>query len=114
MFLLCCDYTNYPYNTTKEFRVDLAKELIGNYNSRKRLGRPSTTSVKKFCQRHFPVRGVERVHHCYYCSRYCQRRRETVWYCQDCQLFLCHNGREDDCFCLYHTIYGPAADPKKI
>ena len=115
MYLLCRDYTNLPYNTTKEFRVDLAKDLIGNYNSRKRLGRPSTTSsVKKFCQHHFPVRGAERVHRCHYCSRYCQRRRETVWYCQDCELFLCHNGREDDCFRLYHTIYGPAADPKEI
>ena len=44
MFLLCRDYTNFPYNTTKEFRVDLAKELIGNYDSRERLGR---TSVQK-------------------------------------------------------------------
>ena len=50
MFLLCRDYSNLPYNSTKEFRIDLAKDLIGNYNSRKRLGHPSSTLlVKKFC-----------------------------------------------------------------
>ena len=49
MFLLCRDYSNLPYNSTIEFQIDLAKDLIGNYNSRKRLGRPSSTSlVKKF------------------------------------------------------------------
>ena len=30
MFLLCCDYTIFLYNTTKVVQVDLAKALIGN------------------------------------------------------------------------------------
>ena len=34
--------------------------------------------------------------------------QETDWYCMDCQLFLRHNSREDDCFQFYHTIHGPA------
>ena len=30
MFMLCCDYTNFPYNTTKVFQVELTKALISN------------------------------------------------------------------------------------
>ena len=41
--------------TTKEFQVDLVKDLIGNYNSRERLGHPSTTSsVKNFLPTSLP------------------------------------------------------------
>ena len=41
---------------------------------------------------------------CWYCAnlRNPKRRRETVWYCSDCRLHLCHTGDSDDCFMLYH------------
>ena len=93
----------------KTFRVELAKALIGEYSSRKRPGRPSLTQpAKKFCQAHFPVRGAERAHRCHYCHMYKNQRRETVWYCRDCNHFLCHNGREDDCFLQFHMHHVPA------
>ena len=39
----------------KEFRVQLANELIGNYNSRKRRGRPNQSQpVRGFSPMHFP------------------------------------------------------------
>ena len=90
----------------KTFRVDLARSLIGDYCSRKRPGRPSLTApVKRFCQAHFPTRGAEKGRRCYYCYNYNHVRHETVWYCRDCDHFLCHNGRDNDCFLLYHTQY---------
>jgi hypothetical protein len=88
----------------KTYRVELAKSLIADYCSRKRRGRPSLSApIKRFCQSHFPVRGAEKGRRCYYCYNYNHVRHETVWYCRDCDHFLCHNGRENDCFLLYHT-----------
>ena len=90
----------------KSFRVELAKSLIADYCSRKRPGRPSNCApTKRFCQAHFPMRGAERARRCHYCANYRNTRHETVWYCNDCSLFLCHNGRENDCFLLYHTSH---------
>ena len=101
--------TDHSIHDLKTFRVELAKRLIGEYSTRKRPGRPSLTQPpKKFCQAHFPVRGAERAHRCHYCHAYKNQRRETVWYCRDCSHFLCHNGREDDCFLLFHTHHVPA------
>ena len=83
------------------------------FNSIRRLRHSfSTSSLKKVSQNFFPVHGAERVHHCHYCNQYCQKRPETVWYWHDCQLCLCQNGREDNCFRLYHTIHCPTADPR--
>lgn len=88
----------------KTFRVELARSLIADYCSRKKRGRPSlSTPVKRFCQAHFPVRGAEKGRRCHYCYTYKRVRHETVWYCRDCNHFLCHNGKENDCFLLYHT-----------
>ena len=69
-FILCRDFTDLPYKSVKDFRVALAKELIGSYASRKRPGRPRhTPAARRFCQAHFPTRGAEngrRYHHCYH------------------------------------------------
>ena len=61
---------------------------------RKQPGRQSLSlpSSKRFCASHFPVRGADKVHRCHYCSKYNNKRSSTVWYCNDCQLFLCHTG----------------------
>ena len=55
----------------KDFRMELAKELIGTYNSRKRSGRPSVTIPRKtFCDQHFPNKGEGKQHRCYFCSHF--------------------------------------------
>ena len=81
----------------KTFRVELAKSLISDYCSRKRPGRLSTSvPTKRFCQAHFPTKGAEKGRRCYYCYTYNHVRHETVWYCRDCNHFLCHTGKEND------------------
>ena len=54
---------------------------------------------------HFPMRGSEKVCHCHYCHTYKHQGHKTVWYCKYCDRFLCHSGRDDGCFLLYHTYY---------
>ena len=96
----------------KEFRIEVAKALIGTHSSRKRAGRRSITIPrKKFCHQHFPNKGDGKQHRCYFCSHFLHRRRETTWFCKDCETYLCHNGKEDDCFFLYHTQHGPDIVP---
>ena len=92
----------------KDFRLALANLLIGEYNSRKRRGHPSLQQpIKRFCTAHFPVKAERKGNRCYYCYNYLNRRRETVWHCKDCDKFLCHTGKDDDCFYVYHTTVGP-------
>ena len=96
-FILCRQYTDLPIKSMKEFR--------------KRRGRPCIAPApRRFCQAHFPVRGAERSHRCHHCYKNKNARHETVWQCKECNLFLCHNGREDDCFREYHVKYGPSQD----
>ena len=107
-FILCKQHTDLRVDSLKAFRADLAKQLIADYCSRKRLGRPALTRpIKRFCQAHFPTKASNRGHRCHYCYSYRHERHETVWYCNDCQLYLCHTGRSNDCFLIYHTQYGP-------
>jgi len=80
-------------HTLKKFRLMLATQLIGNYNRRRRAGRPSSnaTSTLGTCRRwwptlqqrprlqlHLPSHGQSR--RCVYCGSYRspQRRRECV------------------------------------
>ena len=93
-----------------DFRLQLAKELIGEYKSRRRPGRKAAAVPKVLPLCHFP-RKFKRptkkgVSPCWYCAekRYPARRRETVWYCSECQLHLCLSGLDDgsNCFLLHH------------
>lgn len=90
----------------KDFRASLAKELIGDFQNRKRRGRPSMSASSTFCSDHFPVQEEKRSR-CYYCfHKKSHRRRDTPWFCKTCNKYLCHNGKHDDCFLKYHqTIY---------
>ena len=92
-----------------DYRVQLYHQLVGDYNSRKRPGR-GQTARSSLAIHHFPIKersgsrnGMSR---CWFCAHSCQppRRKETVWYCGDCHLHLCHTGERDgsDCFLLYH------------
>ncbi len=84
----------------KDFRVQLAGELIGNYCSK-------FTSVngrqKKLPMAHFPYRNPQRKRgRCSLC-REKDRRTDTVWVCQECDLWLCHQGTAKDCFLKWHS-----------
>ena len=94
-FILCKHFTDLGITNVRSFRKQLAKALIGTYCSRKCPGRPSLSlqPSKRFCTSYFPVRGAEKHHRCHYCSQYRHEQHGTVWYCNDCKLYLCHNGR---------------------
>ena len=97
----------------KAFRLELAKGLIGAYNSRKRAA-PTAAPVVPRPRRptslaHFPLRrptgSKKGMARCWYCSHTRRQplRRETMWYCGECELYLCHTGvRETDCFMAHH------------
>ena len=105
-FVLTKNYSStITVKNIKKFRETLAMSLIGTYRSRKRSPRAltSSASVKQPVLAHFPRKGSDAMHRCYYCSHTLHRRRQTNWHCQDCDLYLCHKGSSDDCFYLYHT-----------
>ena len=103
------------YASFKSFRLELAKGLIGGYNSRKRAAPITPRAIPQPPRRpisvaHFPMRqpsgSKKGVVRCWYCShvRSPPQRRETMWYCDDCKLYLCHTGvKETDCFMSYHA-----------
>ena len=109
----------------KAYRLRLADQLVGSYNSRKRLGRPRSQpahpplttlppdlgpSPSQACRTvlHLPSR-LEKRRRCMYCSQHQQphKRSDVMWYCKECpgQPPLCLTGKEDgsDCFRLWHT-----------
>ena len=100
----------------KKFRLELAKCLIGTYNSRKRavhsaaLPLPSPRRVRWETLAHFPQKkptGSQKgVARCWYCAhtRRPAKRRETSWFCHECQSYLWHSGVvETDCFMAHHS-----------
>ena len=108
-------HVNKPHNV-KTFRLELAKQLIGDYNSRKIRGRPSHlhgTDSKRISLRHFPIKNKTEskkgLSRCWYCRnrRDPPKRKETCWYCFQCEKYLCHTGElNSDCFLDYHKEEG--------
>ncbi len=110
----------------KAFRLQLADQLVGRYNSRKRLGCPCSRPAH-------PPPTIPPLHHlgplppqatrtalhlpsrqknkrrCVYCSQYRNpsKRHDVQWQCKVCpgQPPLCFTGNEDDsdCFRLWHA-----------
>ena len=103
-YVLCKHHTYLSVPSLKNFRIDLAKALIGDYCSRKRPGCPSATpTAHRLCEDHFPTKGASKPRRCFYCQHHRgKQRHETLRQCKTCGVFLCHSGREDDCFLLYH------------
>ena len=94
--------------TIREFRLQLARELIGDYCSRRRRGCRGGPIVPLQLQ-HFPTtapsesgpRKTKRGR-CTRCSRN-NKRTDSQWLCQECGVWLCHNGdTTNDCFYLWH------------
>ena len=88
----------------KEFRIELAREMIAQHSSRKRKGRFSVDSAPPslhFCECHFPDL-LPSVLNCRYCSTK-DNRKKTKYCCKQ------YNGKElvplcvVPCFWLYHT-----------
>ena len=90
----------------KKFRIELAKEIIGGYCSRRRGG-CNGALIKPLPVSHFPVKKLSTSHklqrgRCTKCSQY-QKRSDTHWYCQECGVWLCHTGTESTyCFLSWH------------
>ena len=93
--------TTLSFNTLKQFCLNLASQLIANYCSRKRAGRPQSnlnpppplptpdnggppSAQAPRMQFHLPSHG--RSKRCVYCQWYHTPtiRKESVWHCQEC------------------------------
>ena len=105
-YILARNYSYVNIKCVKDYCLQLAKELNGQYSSRKWKGRKSAfVSTKKFKRGHFPVIGDGKQYPCYHCSQYKHLRKDTKWKCEHCNVYLCHNGKDDDCFLQYHIKY---------
>ena len=83
---------------SKEFRKQLATELLSMHSSRQRAGRQAQNVPARLVQRHFPdIVGTD--NQCVVCSKSHTRRR-TRYGCKDCgNVHLCVT----PCFRIYHT-----------
>jgi len=96
----------------KWFRLQLAEALIGDYNSRQKIGRPRSSTAHPQpipVPQHFPTKS-EVKRRCVYCQT-CRSppcRRESRWHCADCEgsPSLCLTGSADsqDCWRLWHAM----------
>ena len=60
--------------------------------------------TKTFCSSHFSKHGASKQHQCQYCIIQ-GIKNKTTWKCYDFDLYLCHNGNDDNCFFNYHDKY---------
>ena len=90
-----------------DFRLQLAKELIANYCTRRRAGRGGS-AIRSLHLRHFPVKVNDETTplkrkrgRCAQCIK-AHSCTDTSWFCQECAVWLCHTGDSDDCFYIWH------------
>ena len=109
-FILYKSFGSSPtYRTIKKFRMQLARELIGNYSSRSRAG-PGGGVIRPLPFQHFPIKITKEAseperkrRRCTRCSQQQSKRTLTSWFCRECQVFLCHTGdSHTDCFLKWH------------
>lgn len=105
--ILLSQYTGYTA-TIKDFRIHLAKLLIGDYCSRRRPGRGGgltrSLSLRHFSAKiqHAEGKGYKRGR-CAHCN-VANKRADVPWWCQECRVWLCHTGiSETDCFLSWHA-----------
>ena len=95
--------------TIKDFRLQLAQELIGTYCSRRMPGR-SSRPTRSLQLQHFPMKEFaeppakrSKRGRCAYCSTNSHKRTDSMWRCHECGVWLCHDGNPlTDCFYLWH------------
>ena len=91
---------NHPISSFLSYRQQLARELIGQYCSRKRHVISHTVIHRDLVvnTHHFPCKSTKRQCKIQGC------RRHTVWYCATCDMHLCHTGdHTTDCFLIHHA-----------
>ena len=91
---------NHPISSFLAYRQQLSRELIGQYNSRKRqvISRATIHRDLVVTTQHFPSKATKRTCKFHRCTR------QTVWYCATCDMHLCHTGdHTTDCFLLHHA-----------
>ena len=93
----------------KRFRLRLAEQLIGQYCTKKRPGRPRSIHIQPTAPTlHLPSHQASRST-CVYCRDYRQtdKRHRSIWYCPDCvgKPTLCLTGLDDGscCYKRWHT-----------
>jgi len=85
--------------THKDFREELATELLSKFSSRKHSGRQVQDAPARLVQRHFPKHLGTADSQCVVCRKEHTRKR-TRYGCEDCgNVPLC----VDPCFRIYHT-----------
>ena len=93
--------TNSIHTNFLDFRVDLAWQLIGNFNGRKRRGRPSISRNPSANSMHYPFK-TEKRHRCDLCYKK-KKIKLTQWHCNQCDKYLCHTGIPGtNCFYIEH------------
>lgn len=108
-YILYSHYTSAPKQPLKEYRLQLAKDLIGDFHSKKRHNRHPAPPTN-LTLLHFPMRlesetmGKTIRRRCWYCwNKRNKQKKDTQWYCHECQIHLCHTGHADtDCFLQHH------------
>ena len=110
-YILTSHYSpSHSFKNIKSFRLQLAKELIGEYCSRRRRGRGGTV-IRPLPFRHYPIRiddGKPGPRYprgpCAFHNDVHHRRVLSSWFCRECGKWLCHNGDpSSDCFMQWHT-----------
>ena len=109
-FILYKHFHSSPsFKTIKEFRLQLARALIGDYCSRRRAGRHGGAILPLQLQ-HFPLKVSAEMSpmkrkrgRCAHCSQHHHKRTDSTWFCRECGVWLCHKGDvTSDCFYLWH------------
>ena len=114
----CPTTTPLSHQKQKIFRLRLAEQLIGQYCTKKKAGRPRSTTLPQHPPDQPPVQATRMALHlpshqqrtrCVYCAKVRTPRavRKVVWCCKDCEgtPALCLTGLEDgsDCFRIWHS-----------
>ena len=86
---------NHPISNYLSYRRQLAHELIGTYNSRKRNVFTRTVMHTDLVTKaqHYPTKTTKRTCKLHGCTR------QSSWYCPTCDMYFCHTGNQTtDCF----------------
>lgn len=89
-FILYRNFYSSPTCTTiKKFRIQLARELIGDYSTRCRTG-PGGRVIRPLPLRHFPMKIINeperKRRRCSRCSQSKNKQTQTSWFCREYQL----------------------------
>ena len=108
-YILLHQFSDYTTSNIKDYRIQLAKLLIDDYCSRRRPGRGEGL-VRPLPLRHFSIKIKHPSNPNWHKRGRCERckvgnkRVDSMWWCQECGVWLCHSGDSDtDCFLAWHT-----------